>query len=48
MAFLAAVRGAPCSEIATARDGLLALAAAERASSQVRGPRENLPPSPRC
>jgi predicted dehydrogenase len=48
MAFLAAVRGAPCSEIATARDGLLALAAAERASAQVRGPRENLPPSPRC
>jgi predicted dehydrogenase len=47
-AFLAAVRGAPSSEIATARDGLLALAAAERASGQVRGPRENLPPPPRC
>jgi predicted dehydrogenase len=48
LAFLAAIRGAPHSEIATARDGLLALAAAERASGQVRGPRENLPPSPRC
>jgi predicted dehydrogenase len=48
MAFLAAIRGAPHSEIATAREGLLALAAAERASGQVRGPRENLPPPQRC
>jgi predicted dehydrogenase len=35
-AFLAAVRGAPATEIATARDGHLAVDAADRASRQVR------------
>jgi predicted dehydrogenase len=54
LAFAAAVRGGPVrggspSEIATARDGLRALRAAERASRQVRsGRRENLPMRPPC
>jgi predicted dehydrogenase len=44
-----AVRGATPAEIATARDGMRALRAAERASRQVRAERrENLPTRPRC
>ncbi len=49
VAFAAAIRGGASTEIATARDGMLALRAAERASRQVRsGRRENLPTRLRC
>jgi hypothetical protein len=44
LAFAAAARGATSSEIATARDGMRALRAAERAARQIRARGENLPP----